>query len=411
MNYFKKYSLTFATLFILLLSVSPVYAITEDSLYIKAERLRIMGILKGSDKGFDLDKAPNRAEAAVIIVRILGKENELKNKKYGHPFKDVPAWASSYVGYLYQKNLANGLNNNTYGSMAPVTQKQFTAMVLRALGYNDKLGDFNWADPFSKAEEIGLNVDIDEASFNRGGLTAIIYEALTVKLRGKDATLIEKLIYENSINEKQLLEADDEKLLSFINSKAMLLDNLIVLVDKTYDQDEVHNIISRISNISHPILKGLVDDRVTIRLINEPITDDPNFSYLKGVTPRGWEGTGKTWDDIPGAGGNPTIIRVGYSEKGKGHGTINLELHEIGHAADGWVFEDVSKSDEFKSIWKKEVSNLFKADSYFNSYSEEYFAEVFAMYFLNDSEKEKVRKSAPRTYDFFNKLEKCTSLE
>ncbi|WP_420535002.1 anthrax toxin lethal factor-related metalloendopeptidase, partial [Bacillus mycoides] len=45
-----------------------------------------------------------------------------------------------------------------------------------------------------------------------------------------------------------------------------------------------------------------------------------------------------TWDDVPGVGsdigGKPVMARIGFSERGKGHGSINLELHEIAHAID-----------------------------------------------------------------------------
>lgn len=82
----------------------------------KAETLKELGLIKGSEKGFELDRPPTRLEGSVMLVRLLGKESEALNKHYSHPFNDVPSWASDYVGYLYQNNLTNGMGNSQFGS-------------------------------------------------------------------------------------------------------------------------------------------------------------------------------------------------------------------------------------------------------------------------------------------------------
>lgn len=196
-----------------------------------------------------------------------------------------------------------------------------------------------------------------------------------------------------------------KKVIDIIQTKQDLLNSLVVIADYNCDQLEVNNIKDRISNIPTPILSALVDKNITIRIVCGPITDDEFFCYLKGTIPRGWEDTGMTWDDVPGAGGNPGIVRTGHSEFGKGHGSINLELHELGHAVDEWVFHSVSNNASFKTIWKKESKSLFGEEHYFNIYPEEYFAEVFAMYFLNNDEKKKIEEFAPLTFDFLKKIE------
>lgn len=178
---------------------------------------------------------------------------------------------------------------------------------------------------------------------------------------------------------------------------------LITLPDKSFNQKEASKMVSRLLKINYKYLTSLNGHAVEIRLIKGKLTSEPEYSYLKGVTPRGWEGTGLTWDDVPGAGGNPTMVRIGYSETGKGHGTINLELHEVGHAVDAFVFSDISNKKKFLAIQRKE-QNKFLPDDYF-SYPEEYFAESFAYYYLGKKTRDELKKKAPETYKFFKGLE------
>lgn len=194
--------------------------------------------------------------------------------------------------------------------------------------------------------------------------------------------------------------------------KTDIINGIIILPKTDYDKLEAQAMIDRLSRISPKIIEKLIGAGVKIKLINGIITDEPEYTYLVGVTPRGWEGTGKTWDDIPGAGGNPTVVRIGYSSPSSlhGHGAINLELHETAHAVD-WYIENnsalgrISKTLTFISLWKKEVKSVFGDDYYFNDYSEEYFAETFAMYYLNQGTKNDLKEKAPLTYEFLQELD------
>jgi Pro-Pro endopeptidase len=193
---------------------------------------------------------------------------------------------------------------------------------------------------------------------------------------------------------------------SIIAAKASLLAKLVELPKVEYDKDEVERIMSRLARFEEIILQKLVDSGDTIKLVNGPITDIPEYENLKGVIPRGWEGTGISWDQIPGIGGFPVVIRIGYSEPSyeHGHSSINLELHETSHAIDSYVFDNVSQKQEFEKVWKKEVVQVFGDDAYFTNYPEEYYAETFAMYHLSDESGQKLKKLGPLTYQFIQTL-------
>ena len=197
-----------------------------------------------------------------------------------------------------------------------------------------------------------------------------------------------------------------------------LRDNLFIMpVVEDYDVEEANIMKERILSVSPLILVSLYRSGVRMKFTNGPITDEPELEYLKGVTPRGWEYTGLTWDDVPGAGGYDTpIARIGYSEPlfENNHGSINLELHEFAHSVDNyitgeWNDNSLSSSDEFLDIWESEVEGIL-SDSYFINYNEEYFAEVFAMYYLDETSRLELVTYAPRTFDYIDNLDRFVEI-
>lgn len=182
-----------------------------------------------------------------------------------------------------------------------------------------------------------------------------------------------------------------------------LSNQLIVLPQSSYNEKLATAMISRIEKIPAPILQTLADKGVKIKLTNDIITNEPELHYLKGVTPRGWEDTGLTWDDAPGVSEQNVVVRIGYSKKGQGHNSFNLEIHETMHAVDRFVFNTVSDSQEFKDIFNKEAS-LNYHDNYVSAYPNEYFAESASLYVYNDATREQLKKNAPLTFDFMKKL-------
>lgn len=177
--------------------------------------------------------------------------------------------------------------------------------------------------------------------------------------------------------------------------KYEVLYNLVYLPYENYNEGEVLLMLSRLASIDSTILAELIGNDVTVQLSNNNITSTKEYMYLANVTPRGWEATGLTWDDIPGVGGNPVVARIGYSQIG--HGSINLELHEIAHAIDLKVYH-ISSSIEFLNAMRLERYDMFGSDSYF-AYEEEYFAESFAYYHLNSTTRTYLLENAPLTYE------------
>src|SRR5690606_15643195 len=174
-------------------------ASSASSNYEKAIDLKILGLLANRPGGFELDRAPTRAEGLVMLLRLLGKEAEALGGSYSHPFRDVPRWADRYVGYAYQNGITNGKSSDTFGADDPLTANQYAALVLRAMGYRDG-EDFRYEWALDKAATLGILSGAQAGElknrtvFLRNDLVEISYNALTARLKGSSRTLVEKLV-------------------------------------------------------------------------------------------------------------------------------------------------------------------------------------------------------------------------
>ena len=166
-----------------------------------AEKLSALGLFKGTDKGYDLDRSATRSESAVMLIRLLGKETKAQAQyaagELPCPFSDVPAWAQAQVTWLYENGLVNGVDSGIYGSDNTVTAQQYAALTLRALGYSDTNGDFTYSSALSYAASLGLLSDSQisqySVQFLRGDMTDMSYKALYLKMNDSSRTLYEKL--------------------------------------------------------------------------------------------------------------------------------------------------------------------------------------------------------------------------
>lgn len=98
----------------------------------QAQMLSALGLFRGTEKGFELEKPMTRAEAAAMLTRLLGAEQAALSGEWAHPFTDVPQWADKYVGWLYQSGLTKGIAVTTYGAEENVTCRQYCTFLARA---------------------------------------------------------------------------------------------------------------------------------------------------------------------------------------------------------------------------------------------------------------------------------------
>jgi hypothetical protein len=231
--------LLLVAIIVIIASITCVAALASDY-DTQADALKEMGLFKGTANGYELDRIPTRAEAAVSLVRLLGKESEALAGTYNLPFTDVPDWAKQHVGYLYANKLANGTSDTTFGSGDNCNAQMFTTFMLRALGYSEGTGDFSYTTAQEFALKLGLIQIIDSTgAFTRDNMVALSYTALFQPIKDGDGSiLLEKLMKDQAVDNAAANKyLDRYKTLQSL-SEALVKSNTSKSVEKTIDMQE-----------------------------------------------------------------------------------------------------------------------------------------------------------------------------
>ena len=184
-----------------------------------AERMTVklngLGLVAGAGKNPDgstnyaLYRKGKRVEALVMLIRLLGKEEEALAGTWSHPFTDVDPWADKYVGYAYEKGLTNGVAPTRFGSGSEATMQMYLTFLLRALGQTDANA---WKEAFSRAEALGImSTENDpyilcENNFWRCDMIVASFRALGARCTDGQ-TLAQKLIDEGVFTSEQYDDA------------------------------------------------------------------------------------------------------------------------------------------------------------------------------------------------------------
>ena len=133
----KNFSKIISIFLVLIISVSTSAFATPDTQY--ADTLYELGLFKGTDKGYELEKTLTREESATILVRLLGEEPNIKSNNYSEVFTDVEKdrWSFPYVMYCFENEITKGTGQDTFSPEQPISADQFVTLVLRLLGYTD----------------------------------------------------------------------------------------------------------------------------------------------------------------------------------------------------------------------------------------------------------------------------------
>ncbi|MDP4108554.1 MAG: hypothetical protein Q8878_00870, partial [Bacillota bacterium] len=103
----------------------------------EAGYLLSLGVIRETNGGCALNRAPTRLEAAVLISRLLSGGGDLKKEAANSPFIDVPLWARPDIGFLYKKGVIKGASKSFFEPYADATPDMCLTLLLRALGYGE----------------------------------------------------------------------------------------------------------------------------------------------------------------------------------------------------------------------------------------------------------------------------------
>ena len=200
----KKKIISVMLLVCMLLTLPVLASAAGSDAVAAADHLHALGLLQGygtdaeGNVDYRLERVPNRAEALVMLIRLLGEEEAALECTAETPFTDMEThWAKSYVAYAYEKGYTNGTSATTFSPAREAEARMYLTFVLRALGYKDG-EDFEYRTAWEKTDELGVtageyNADTNK-SFHRSDMVIVSDSALEAAYKGGDETLLEKLI-------------------------------------------------------------------------------------------------------------------------------------------------------------------------------------------------------------------------
>src|SRR3954468_2832722 len=213
----------------------------------------------------------------------------------------------------------------------------------------------------------------------------------------------------NSQAEKGGVKLKDYSATSVLKTSLQLtsaheLNHIIILPNSSFNQEEAAEMISRLDRIPTSLLAKVKSNGIVVKLFTGNLTDNRTAAHLSGIVPRGYAKQ-VTWDHVPGIGGSKTVlVKIGSSNQGNGHSSVNLELHELAHSIDRHVYRGLRYQQHFLDIWNQEKSLLFPGNHYLLTYPEEYLAESFAYFYMGGEYRERLQKFAPMTYQLIRDL-------
>ena len=166
-----------------------------------AQTLYDLGLFKGTGTNpdgtpiFALEKTPTRNQALIMLIRLLGKEDEALNGSWSIPFTDVSEGMTPYVGYAYTNGLTAGTTATTFGGSKTIKANQYVTFLLRALGYTSG-EDFTVSKACDFSDSLGgltYGEYTPASAFTRGDVAVLSLRALSQTLNGSASTLAEKL--------------------------------------------------------------------------------------------------------------------------------------------------------------------------------------------------------------------------
>jgi len=175
------------------------------------ERLRDLGLMKGVNGQLNEGDELNRAQLAILVLRLNGMEEEASKFTEDQGFIDVPKneWYYAYINFAKSKDLMNGIGDGKFDPDGVVSEEMVATVLMRALGHSP-----NWGAARSEMAKMGIKPKVKNGeNILRGEVFSYMYGTLKQKIKGKEETLADEL--------KVVLEAEEAP----------------VLIGRIYDRD------------------------------------------------------------------------------------------------------------------------------------------------------------------------------
>lgn len=213
---------------------------------VKADTLASLGLLTKGSKGYELDRPGTKLDAAVLLVRLLGKEKEALAQNLPHTYSDVPTWASPYVGYLVSQGYLQANQQTKFAPNLKFDAKSYAAMLLRGLNYRVEEGDYTSTNALDVAVKVGLLTDQEKQAILRQGFMRdefilMSYNALKTKM---------KVSASSDINVNGTVNANDKRLIDSLVDSGVITGEAAVasgLADCTRYDSQLRTLLSSVT--------------------------------------------------------------------------------------------------------------------------------------------------------------------
>lgn len=193
----RLFALLMACVLMASLPAVPASALGTNSTA-HADKLASLRLFRGTAEGYNLEAAPTRLQGLIMLIRLLGLEEEALACQDPNPFADVTGTGDRYAAYAYANGLTKGTGATTFTPSRALSAGNYVTFLLRALGYDDAKGDFTPGGALEFASGVSLMTPgaasaLATAPMDRGDLVDLSYAALTCKMKDGSRTLAAKL--------------------------------------------------------------------------------------------------------------------------------------------------------------------------------------------------------------------------
>ncbi len=183
--------------------------------------------------------------------------------------------------------------------------------------------------------------------------------------------------------------------------------NKITLLSEDIQEADLREFMDEYKKFPQTLRTEMIKAGATINLLNgHSVTEDPSWpGEIKTFD-------GRSWSEVPGSGGAPfaqSPTRLVVNRLREGHGSVNLVLHEHGHAMDSTYKADgITNSPEWKAALESGQESRSTISQICGSNClgtpREAFAELFAYYFDSESNRAHLTEAVPEIANFFKNL-------
>lgn len=272
MKNLKKLLAVIVSICVLATFAVPAFAETKTEIQICQD----LGMVQGTTGGVtDAYKAstPARYQAAIMFLRLKGLEDEATAFIPTENFSDLKGLNETnkaILGYLKANPELGfeGIGNNKFDPLKPITAKEYYKVLLTALGYKEGT-DFTWANAMQFAASKGLYALVDNTKFTINDMAIATVEGLKATVKGGTDTLIAALVDAGAITAEKAtatgLYTAVPKALTVVSATADTLKTAKIVFNKELDKDTI--VKANFSNSKVTTDPVLLDDKKTVVVV------------------------------------------------------------------------------------------------------------------------------------------------